>query len=318
MAWQQDDVLPFDDACGVSSSSAAVATCAVPSIAERRRQLARELQEHRQDEVLELHERRSPHYVDNLFSLVTGNMAIVCWIFGFLYLSRDCQKPLAPFLLVLGCLAPFAACLPILLRQWFYLHLRLRSAGTVLIFSASMLYALWLFVGQQWAFASTAKTCDADLSTATNAVVFVLYLVSLLYAAKVVWYLALRVRYSYKQLLLSCWRDPYPDVLSVSDDDFDRLESVLRGGDTEPSKEERVDRGGGDKKRSLLQELQHHQQEIRQSLHRLVSAAPETPSAHTVKKHPQSKWSRLLKATHQHQHNKKKKKREEAYIHPSG
>ncbi|KAJ0401278.1 hypothetical protein ATCC90586_003715 [Pythium insidiosum] len=306
MHHEQDEVIAFNDAF---NSPAPVAPAA-SSIAERRRQLAQDLHEHRQDEVLELHEHRSAHYVDNLFSLVTGNMAIVCWIFGFLYISRDCQKPLAPFLLVLGCLAPFAACLPILLRQWFYLHLRLRSIGTIVIFAGSALYVTWLFAGQQWAFDSTAKTCDADLSTATNAVVFVLYLVALLYAAKVVWYLALRVRYSYKQLLLSCLRDPYPDVMSVSDEDFDRLESVLRGHDPDEAKSERAE-GASKTKRpfaTLLQELQHHQQEVRQSLHRLMSSSPDKSSAAAAakKKKGPSKWSPRLKSAHP------QKKREDA------
>ncbi|TMW61957.1 hypothetical protein Poli38472_009450 [Pythium oligandrum] len=193
----------------------------------RRQSLAAELASSREDEVLALHDTKSRHYVDNLCSLVTGNMAIICWVLGGVYISRPCTKPLSAFLIVLGFLAPFAACLPIVVRQWVYLHLRLKNIVTIAILAMSALYAVWLMLGQRWAFESSSKNCDADLSTATNCVVFILYLTAVVYAAKVIWYLALRARYSYKELIASCFRDPFPNTLQMSDDDFTRLEAEV-------------------------------------------------------------------------------------------
>lgn len=165
-------------------------------------------EDQRKAQVLYLHQLKSGHYVDNLFSFVTGNMAVVCWVLGAMYYGRTCEKPLAAFLLVLGCLAPFAACMPILMRQWFYLDVRLNGMS-IGILAMSMAYFVWLFIGQGWAFASSKRNCDEDLCVATNAIVFSLYLVTLLYTAKVVWYVALRVRYRCPDLLRSCISDPH-------------------------------------------------------------------------------------------------------------
>lgn len=185
----------------------------------------------RKAQVLHLHQIKSGHYVDNLFSFVTGNMTVVCWVLGIMYSGRTCEKPLAAFLLVLGCLAPFAACLPILVRQWFYLHVRL-NAMSIGILAMSMVYFVWLFVGQGWAFVSSKRNCDEDLCVATNAVVFILYLVTLLYTAKVVWYITLRLRYRYPALLHSCVSDPHARAHRVAnsrqndDQDCDPEESL--------------------------------------------------------------------------------------------
>lgn len=162
----------------------------------------------RKAQVLHLHQFKSGHYVDNLFCFVTGNMAVVCWVLGAMYSGRTCEKPLTAFLLVLGCLAPFAACMPILMRQWFYLHVRLNGMS-IGILAMSVVYFVWLFIGQGWAFACSKRNCDEDLCMATNAIVFSLYLVTLLYTAKVVWYIALRVRYRCPDLLRSCVSDPH-------------------------------------------------------------------------------------------------------------
>jgi hypothetical protein len=241
----------------------------VPAI-ERRRLLAQQLQEQREDEVLDLHTRRNAHYIDNAFSLVTANLAVVSLVLGCVYMSRECEKPLAGFLIVLGLLAPFAACLPVLLRQWFYLHLRLNNVITVIVLVASAVYLAWLLVGQRWAFASSSKTCDQDLATATNVVVFVLYVMVLVYAAKVVWYLLVRVRYSYRQLILSCFRDPYPNVLAMSEHELDQLDADL---DRPPAQDDEERKPKVNKNRTLLS-LQRHQHELRQSLHHFLRSSP--------------------------------------------
>lgn len=197
---------------------------------QRRTVVAQAIKHDREQRVRHLHETKSRHYVDHCFSFVMGNLAVVSLVLGALYSSRTCAKPLAAFLVILGCLAPFAACVPILVRQWLYLHLRCNAVACGVFFMA-LLHLTWLFVGQQWAFASSAANCDDELSAAANAVVFVVFLTTLVYAAKVAWYLLLRVRYSHRTLWRSCWRDPYPDALTVSEDDFLALEAIVVSSD---------------------------------------------------------------------------------------
>lgn len=193
---------------------------------DQRVRVARAIGGQRRELVRALHTVKSRHVVDNLFSFVTGNMAVVCWVLGGMYHSRACSKPLAGFLVVLGGLALFAACLPILVRQWFYLHARFNwwSAGLLV---GSALYVVWLLLGQSWAFDCSPSNCDQELCTAANTSAFVLYAALLLYAAKVAWYLSFRVRFPYRELLSSCMRDPYPDALRVDEDEFARLHDMV-------------------------------------------------------------------------------------------
>jgi hypothetical protein len=192
----------------------------------RRVAVARTIKKDREQRVLHLHHTKSRHIVDHAFSFVMGNLAIVCWVLGGMYGGRACEKPLSAFLVILGCLAPFAMCTPVLVRQWFYLHLRLNVVTCSILFM-TLLFGVWLFVGQRWAFESSPRNCDDELSTVTNAVVFIAYAATLLYMAKLVWYVLLRVRYKYSALCVSCWTDPYPNALRVSDDDFIHLEAIV-------------------------------------------------------------------------------------------
>lgn len=201
---------------------------------QRRLTVAREIRRDREQRVMHLHETKARHYVDHCFSFLMGNLAVVSLVLGVVYRQRTCDKPLAVFLVILGCLAPFAACTPILVRQWFYLHLRCNIIATGVFFMA-FLATVWLLVGQQWAFASSPTNCDDELSAAANAVVFLMFVATLAYAAKVAWYLLLRARYSYGALWRSCWRDPYPDALAVSETDFLALEAIVVSTPTAPS-----------------------------------------------------------------------------------
>lgn len=197
---------------------------------DQRVRVARAIAGQREELVRTLHTVKSRHYVDNFFSFVTGNIAVVCWILGGMYHSRACNKPLAGFLVVLGGLAVFAACLPILVRQWLYLHARLNwwSCG---LLAGSALYVVWLFLGQSWALECSPANCDEELCTATNSCVFILYAALLIYASKVAWYLAFRVRFHYRELLSSCCRDPYPNALRVGEDEFARLHDMVTATD---------------------------------------------------------------------------------------
>lgn len=153
--------------------------------------VAREIKRDREQRVIHLHQIKARHYVDHCFSFFMGNLAVVSLVLGVVYRQRACDKPLAAFLVILGCLAPFAACTPILVRQWFYLHLRCNVMATVVYFM-TFLSTVWLLVGQQWTFASSPVNCDDDLSMAANVVAFLMFTVTLAYAAKVAWYLLLR------------------------------------------------------------------------------------------------------------------------------
>ncbi|DAZ95665.1 TPA: hypothetical protein N0F65_002462 [Lagenidium giganteum] len=242
---------------------------------ERRHALAKEIAMRRQEQVMHLHHGKSAHLIDNFFSFIMGNMAIVCWVIGGVYFHRTCSKPLASFMIVLGCLAPFPACTPILLRQWFYLHLRLNMVS-ISIFIMDAMFCLWFFLGQEWAFESSATTCDEELVTATNAVVFILFVAMLLYLAKVVWYLLLRVRYRYYDLCMSCFRDPFPNTLALSDEEFDELEKQLHGLSdslTDASQGKSKKYKGKKRGESIQNELRRYQQEIRAGMERLAHAS---------------------------------------------
>lgn len=188
--------------------------------------VARKIKRDREQRVMHLHQTKARHYVDHCFSFLMGNLAVVSLVLGVVYRQRACDKPLAAFLVILGCLAPFAACTPILVRQWFYLHMRCNVMVTG-VFFMTFLSTVWVLVGQQWTFASSPANCDDELSTAANVVVFLMFTATLAYAAKVAWYLLLRARYSYSALWHSCWRDPYPDALVVSETDLFALEAIV-------------------------------------------------------------------------------------------
>lgn len=193
---------------------------------EQRERVARALQVRRKQQVLALHTTHSRHYVDHFYSFVAGNMVIVCWVVGGLYHSRPCQQPLAGFLVVLGGLALFPACLPVLLRQWLYLHVRLNWASMGLLAGSAVFYT-WLALGQSWAFRCSPATCDEELCTAANSCAFVLYASSLLYGAKVAWYLAYRVRFFYSTLCGSCLRDPFPNAMRVDEQQLAQLHDMV-------------------------------------------------------------------------------------------
>jgi hypothetical protein len=194
--------------------------------ASRKQKLAAKIEDSKKEQIMYLHSQKSAHWIDSIYTFIVGNMSFVCWILGGLYWQRPCEKPLQLFLMILGCLAPFAACLPILIRQWFYLHLRANIVA-IGIFGMSTTYFIWLLICQHLAFETSPATCDAELCTATNTVVFILFLNCLMYICKVIWYLLLRVRYTYRDLFLSCFKDPYPNPFALSDEDFYKLENQM-------------------------------------------------------------------------------------------
>lgn len=222
-----------DDRSASSSDSEDVDEPEVATM-EQRARVARALTELRHKDVQALHTTKSRHYVDNFFSFVTGNMAVVCWVLSVMYRLRSCHKPLAAYLAIQGVLSMCAALLPILVRQWVYLHLRLNWTSAAILLGSG-LHVAWLFVGQSWAFGCSPAVCDEELCTAANSSVFVLYVALLFYAGKVVWYLAFRVRYRYRDLCTSCLRDPYPNALHLDNDEVLRLHDiVICSTDSEP------------------------------------------------------------------------------------
>lgn len=225
----EDDLASKEANGSVASSPLFPSTHSNGAWMQRRLAVAREIKNDREHRVWHLHEIKSRHFVDHCFSFTMGNFAIVSFVLGAVYHERVCDKPLAAFLIVLGCLAPFAACVPILVRQWFYLHLRC-NALAVGVFFMGLLFVTWLMIGQRWAFETSAATCDDELSTASNAVIFVMFIATLVYSAKVAWYLLLRARYSHCTLWRSCWKDPYPNALEVSADEFLALEAIVVAG----------------------------------------------------------------------------------------
>lgn len=190
---------------------------------ERRQALQHQINLSRRAELRNLHAKSEGHVVDSIFTFISLNMSLVSWIVAGIYWNSSCQAPLQSFLFLNGFLVPFLSCLPILLRQWYYLQLRFNCTSAA-IFGLSFISIIWFIIGQQWAFRSSAKTCDPDLALATNIIVFVMFIAIMLYASKIVWYLLFRVRYSYKQLFRSCFHDPYPNTKVMSEQELLQLE----------------------------------------------------------------------------------------------
>ena len=174
----------------------------------------------RQLDVQRLHRGDKIQCADTFFSFIVFGTGMACVGLAAINWDEKCDQPLQLFLAVLGCMSPFVACFPMLLRHWFYLQLR-ASCLMVFLIVVAFMYCGWFMIGQVWAFSVVYETCPhKGLIVGTNVVAFLVHLAVLVYVSKVAYYVAFQLRYPCRDMCWACIEDPYPFVEDMDDEEF--------------------------------------------------------------------------------------------------